>query len=169
MFYLTKNQFFNYLWPIANIKFYCLKSVTIKDLLSYKSVLNTITRTNPSRSICGVHYMTRESIFLNQHGSQPTATNIFFLHNPTKSYFKVCLMMMMMMMMNYFCSIVDRGKAFSLISIENYYQRSSSSRISDTLRGGFEPAQSLSSGLVEWSCAVVINTTPWRHNSNIHH
>ena len=78
MFYLTKNQFFNYLRPIANIKFYCLKSVTIKDLLSYKSVLNTITRTNPSRSICGVHYMTRESIFLNQHGSQPTATNIFF-------------------------------------------------------------------------------------------
>ena len=29
-------------------------------------------------------------------------------------------------------------------------------------QGGFEPAQNLSSGLVEWSCAVVITTTPWR-------
>ena len=41
-------------------------------------------------------------------------------------------------------------------------------RNSDTLRAGFEPAQKLSSGLVEWSCAVVITTTlhhvPTQHN-----
>ena len=30
-------------------------------------------------------------------------------------------------------------------------------------RAGFEPAQNLSSGLVEWSCAVVITTTPRCH------
>ena len=41
----------------------------------------------------------------------------------------------------------------------DHCQRSSPSRISDTRRAGFEPAQNLSSGLVEWSCAAVTNTT----------
>ena len=41
---------------------------------------------------------------------------------------------------------------------ERHCQRSSPSRISDTPRAGFQPAQNLSSGLVEWSCAVVITT-----------
>ena len=68
-----------------------------------------------------------------------------------------------MMMMNCFCSMVDRRKAFSLISSQDYCQRSSPSRISDTPWAGFEPAQNLSSGLVEWSCAAVITTTPRRH------
>ena len=49
---------------------------------------------------------------------------------------------------------------FSLISSRDHCQRSSPSRISDT---GFGLAQNLSSGLVEWSCAVVITTTPRRH------
>ena len=63
--------------------------------------------------------------------------------------------------LNCFCGMVgNRRKAFSLISSWDHYQRSSPSRISDTPRAGFEPAQNLSSGLVEWSCAVVINTTP---------
>ena len=42
------------------------------------------------------------------------------------------------------------------------------SRISDMPRAGFEPAQNLSSGLVEWSCAVVITATPRRHNATIY-
>ena len=67
---------------------------------------------------------------------------------------------MMMMMMDCFCGMVDQRKAFSLISSQDHWQRSSPSRISDTPRAGFEPAHSLSSGLVEWSCAVVITTTP---------
>ena len=71
--------------------------------------------------------------------------------------------MMMMMMMNCFCGMVDRWKAFSLISSRHHCQRSSPSRISNTPRAGFEPAQNLSSGLVEWSCAVVITTAPQRH------
>ena len=66
-------------------------------------------------------------------------------------------------MMNCFCSIVDRRKAFSLISSRGHCQRSSPSRISDMPQAGFQPAQNLSSGLVEWSCAVVITTTPRRH------
>ena len=69
-------------------------------------------------------------------------------------------MMMMMMMMNCFCGMVGQPKAFSLISSRYHCQRSSPSWISDTSRAGFEPAQNLSSGLVEWSCAVVITTTP---------
>ena len=61
----------------------------------------------------------------------------------------------MMIMMNCFCGMVDRRKAFSLISSRDHCQRSSPSRISDTPRAGFEAAQNLSSGLVEWSCAVI--------------
>ena len=69
----------------------------------------------------------------------------------------------LMMMMNCFCGMVDRRKAFSLISSWDHCQRSSPSRISDMPQAGFEPAQNLSSGLVEWSCTVVITTTPWHH------
>ena len=48
-----------------------------------------------------------------------------------------------------FCGIVDRRKVFSLVSSRDHCQRSSPSRISDTLRAGSEPAQNLSSGFVE--------------------
>ena len=48
-----------------------------------------------------------------------------------------------------FCGMVDRRKAISLISSRDYCQRSSPSRISDTPRAGFEPAQNISSGFVE--------------------
>ena len=62
-----------------------------------------------------------------------------------------------------FCGVVNRRKTFSLISSREPCQRSSPSRISDTPQAGFEPAQNLSSGFVEWSCAVVITTTPRHH------
>ena len=71
-------------------------------------------------------------------------------------------LLMMMMMMNCSCGMVDRRKAFSLISSRDLCQRSSPSRISDTQRAGTGPAQNLSSGLVEWSCAGAITTTPRR-------
>ena len=74
------------------------------------------------------------------------------------------LMRIMMMMMNCFYGMVDRWKVFSLISRQDHCQRSSPSQISDTRRAGFEPAQNLSSSLIEWSCAKVITTTPRRHN-----
>ena len=79
---------------------------------------------------------------------------VFFLLENHFFYLKL------MMMMNCFYGMVDRRKAFSLISSRDHCQRSSPSRISDTPRAGFEPAQNQSSGLVEWSCAVVITTTP---------
>ena len=66
--------------------------------------------------------------------------------------------------LNCFCGMVDQQKVFGLISSWDYCQRSSPSRISNMPRAGFEPAQNLSSGLVEWSCAVVITTTPRCHN-----
>ena len=57
-------------------------------------------------------------------------------------------MIMMMMVMNFFCGMVDR-KAFSYISGRDHCWRPSPSQISDMWRAGFEPAQNLSSGLVE--------------------
>ena len=74
------------------------------------------------------------------------------------------MMMMMMMMINYFCGMVDRRKTFSLITSRDHCQRSSPFPICDTPRAGFESAQNLSSGLFEWSCAVLIITTPGRHS-----
>ena len=46
---------------------------------------------------------------------------------------------MMMMMMNCFCGMIDRRKAFSLISSWDHSQ-TSQLQISDTLQAGFEPA-----------------------------
>ena len=69
----------------------------------------------------------------------------------------------LMMMMNCFCGMVDWRKAFNLISGRDHCQISSPLWISDTPSAGFEPAQNLSSGLDEGSCAVVITTTPWHH------
>ena len=68
-------------------------------------------------------------------------------------------MMMKMMVMNCFCGMVDRRKAFDLISNWEHCQKFSPWQISDTLRTGFERALNLSSGFVERSCAVVITTT----------
>ena len=65
--------------------------------------------------------------------------------------------------------MVDRRKAFNLISSRDHCQRSSPLRISDTLRTGFEPAQRLSSGFVESSCAVVITTTLRCHKNSKNH
>ena len=59
-------------------------------------------------------------------------------------------------LMNWFCGMVDRRITFSLISSRDDCQRSSPSRINDTPRAGFEPAQNLSSGLAEWSSAVIV-------------
>ena len=73
--------------------------------------------------------------------------------------------LLMKMMINCSCGMVDRRKALSLISSRGHCQRSSPSRISDAPRAGFEPAQNLSWGLVEWSCAVVRTTTPRRHKA----
>ena len=85
---------------------------------------------------------------------------LIFKYFPRRKYSPVETVMMMMMI-NCFCGMVDRRKVFSLISSRDHYQRSSPSRISDTPWAGFEPAQNLSSGLVEWSCAAVITTTSY--------
>ena len=70
----------------------------------------------------------------------------------------------MMMTMNCFCGMVNRRKAFSLISSRDHCQRSSPSRTSDTPKAEFEPVQNLSLGWSsKWSCAVVITTTSRCH------
>ena len=63
-----------------------------------------------------------------------------------------------LMMINCFCGMAGRHKAFSLISNRDYCQRFSPSQIYDTPRAKLEPAQKLSPGFVEWSCAVVKTT-----------
>ena len=75
-------------------------------------------------------------------------------------------MMMMMMMMNCFVVWLTNQRCLVFISSQDHCQRSSPLQISDMLRSGFEPAQNLSSGLIEWSCAVVIITTPRCHKFN---
>ena len=60
-----------------------------------------------------------------------------------------------LMIRNCICGMVDQ-RTFSLVSSQDHCQRSSPFRISDTPRAGFERAQNLSSGFVEWSYAVVI-------------
>ena len=67
-----------------------------------------------------------------------------------------------LMTMNCFCDMVDGQKAFSFIFSRNYCQRSSPSRISDMPWAELEPVENLSSGLVEWSCAVAMTTIPRR-------
>ena len=64
------------------------------------------------------------------------------------------------MMRNCFCSVIDRWKAFSLTSSQDHCQRSSPLQISNNPQAGFEYAQNLISGFVEWNCAVLITTTP---------
>ena len=61
-----------------------------------------------------------------------------------------------------FCGMVDRRKKFSLISSPDQCQMSSPSQVSDMPRAELEPAQNLSSRIVEWSCAVAVTSTP-RH------
>ena len=85
---------------------------------------------------------------------------IFILLN---KYLMMMMMMMMMMMINSVCGMADRRKGFSLISSRDHCQRFSPSRISDTPWEGFNLAPNLRSSLVEWSCTVVLPTTPRRH------
>ena len=82
---------------------------------------------------------------------------------------KISLMMTTMMMMNCLCGMVDQRKTFSLISSHKDCQISSPLWISNTPQAGFEPAQNLNSGFVEWSCAVVITTTPQRVTNSDNH
>ena len=59
------------------------------------------------------------------------------------------MMMMMMMMINCYCGMIDRQKAFSLMSSRDLCQKSSQSRISYAPRAGSEPVQNLRSGFAE--------------------
>ena len=67
-------------------------------------------------------------------------------------------------MMNCFCGMVDQWKVLSLISSQDHCQRFSPLQISEMPQAGFEPAQNLSSGFIEWNCAAVITTTPMLEN-----
>ena len=65
-----------------------------------------------------------------------------------------------------FNNVCQRGELNWASQLQSSGLQYSLSWISDTYthRAGFEPAQNLSSGLGEWSCAVVITTTPRRHH-----
>ena len=76
------------------------------------------------------------------------------------SHRKVNELMLMMMMMNCFCRMVKQQKALSVISNRYHSRRFSLLQIFDMPWAGFEPAQNVISGFVEWSCAVVVITSP---------
>ena len=63
--------------------------------------------------------------------------------------------------MIWFCRMVYWWKELSLISRRDHCQRFSPSQISDMSQARFELVQDLSPNFVEWSCAVVLTTTPW--------
>ena len=65
--------------------------------------------------------------------------------------------------LNCFCGMVGWQNMISLISSWGHCQRSSPLQIFHAPQAGFGPVQNLSSGLVEWSCAIVITTTPRHH------
>ena len=69
----------------------------------------------------------------------------------------------MIMIINCFQGMVEQWKVLTLISSQNHCLRFSPLQISDMPLAGFEPAQNLSSGFVEGSCAEVITNTPWCH------
>ena len=98
--------------------------------------------------------------FYEWNGGWHWKVHIYGVYFWLASIIRLMMMMMMMMMMNYFCCMVDQRKAFSLNSSRGHCQRSSPSQISNTMWAGFEPVQSMNSSFVEWSCTVVMTTTP---------
>ena len=81
----------------------------------------------------------------------------------TTTRMMIMMMIMMMMMNNFFCGMVDRQKAFSLISSQDDFQRASLLQTSNTPGAGFKPPQNQNSDFDEWNYAVVMTTTPWRY------
>ena len=72
-----------------------------------------------------------------------------------------------LILMNGFCGLVNQQMVFRLISSRDYCQRSSPLWTLGMPQTGFETALKLISGLVDWSCAVVITTKPqWLETSN---
>ena len=71
----------------------------------------------------------------------------------------ICRQKIMMIMMNCFCGMIDQGKVCSLLRPLPEILTITFLMPQNMPRAGFEPVQNLSSGLVEWSCAVVIATT----------
>ena len=117
-------------------------------------ICSKFTREHPCRGMISIKMPCNVIELAHQYGCSPANLLHIFrttLHKDTYGELLPDLMMMMMMMMmvNCFCGMVDRQKAFSLVSSRDHCQRFSPLRISDTLRAGIEPAQNLSSGLVE--------------------
>ena len=127
-----------------------------KKINKYISSCDKRSMNNSKSKVCWVNQLRLASSSLNRWKAK-----YYWFIFPTNNN---KIIFLMMMMMNCFCGMVDRRVALSLISSRDHCQRSSPSRISDTPGAVFEPTQNLSSGLVEWSCAVVITTTPRCHN-----
>ena len=63
-------------------------------------------------------------------------------------------------LMSCFCKMVDHRTALILISSSDNCHRFLPWQISDTSQAPFDPTLNQSSSFVEWSCAIVITTTP---------
>ena len=67
--------------------------------------------------------------------------------------------------MNCSCELIDGRKTLSFITSWNNCHTFSPSQVSNTPRGGFEPAQNLRSGFTDWSWPEEITTAPRCFNS----
>ena len=144
------------LWPKVSVLFFSALFVMVFCWDYYPSLYllseNQIflpSETYPERLSCRYTGMGTQILVLRK-GNVPLFT-VMFYRRLFLNLSKVCFQarthtLLLMMMMNFFCRMVDRRKVFSLISSWDHCQRSSPSRISDTPRARFEPAQNLSSG-----------------------
>ena len=80
------------------------------------------------------------------------------------------MMMMIMIMINEaFVVWLTNERRLALFSAWTIAARDFHNRESPTRRAGFELVQNLSSGFVEWSCAVVIPTSRHYYYHNCHY
>ena len=103
----------------------------------------SLSKTSPIVLLCVMNRFTRvPTIYINTYCNNQLVMNFFFS-----------------------CRMLDQQKVLlSLISSRDHFQNLSPLQTSDRPGAGFEPP---SLGFVEWSCAVVINATPWHHLSVI--
>lgn len=143
-----------------------LNSAQHKWLIIYHSSKIDIWKNNLRCESFAMSFKKHNYIFF-QNKIRPGKDHWQWVFNTAGSYIfpwslmrSQAMMIMMTVVMNYFWRMVDQQKAITL-----YCQIFSTLQISDMWWAGFEPAQNLSSELLEWNWMIVIplphSTTQW--------
>ena len=131
-----------------------LRGILTRFLMSSSICGNVQTPKNPCSNMFYAVHLWTESKFLNSKSKGSVYLRKSRIKVKHMSYFEQSFKYFYISWF-FFCVVVDRQKAFILMSSRDHCQRSSPSLIFDTLRAGFEPAQNLSSVKVEWSYEVL--------------